>query len=94
MTQLLICAAFMWFLHLVTEWLRLEGNTSHLIWLPRTMARWLLNVSKEGASTISLGNMYQCSDTITLKKLSPDVQREPPMLQLVSVASCPVSGHH
>jgi len=36
--------------------------------LPRTMSRWLLNVSSMGHSTTSLGNLCQCLVALTLKK--------------------------
>jgi len=37
-------------------------------WLPGTMSRWLLSISKVGDSTTSLGNLCQCSVTFTVKK--------------------------
>ena len=64
----------------ITEWPSLGGmSKSHLIqcscssrttWsqLPRTISRWLLNVSKDGNPTIAVGNLCQCSVTLTVKK--------------------------
>lgn len=43
----------------------------------RIMSRELLNVFKNGDSTMSLGNWCQCLITITVKKMLPDIQREP-----------------
>jgi len=55
--------------HKNTEWLRLEGTSGgHLVqhpwsgeatwsWLPRTVSRQLLNISKEEDFTASLGNL-------------------------------------
>ena len=31
------------------------------------MSRWVLNISREGDSTISLGSLFQCSVTLTVK---------------------------
>ena len=88
----------------VADHLRLAG-TSEVIWskplpkqghlelLPRTVSRWLLSISKDGDSTASLGSLLQCSVILTVKTF-PDVQREPPLFQFVSVASGPVTGHH
>jgi len=48
----------------------------------------------------SLGNLYQCLVTLTVKnfflmpKLFPDVQEEPPVFQFMPIACCPVTGHH
>jgi len=37
-------------------------------WLPRSMSRWLLSISKEGYFTTCLGNLSQCWVTLTVKK--------------------------
>ena len=90
----------------VTESLKLEGTAGrHLVqppcsgraaesWLPRTMAKQLLNISKNGESTTSLGNLCQCLVTLTLKKVFPDVKRESSVFQCVPIASGPGTGHH
>ena len=77
----------------ITERLRLEGNFGgHLVqplsssrttysWFPRTVSRQLLSIPKEGDSTISLGNFCQSLVTLTVKKVFPDVQTEPPVFQ-------------
>ena len=41
----------------ITEWLKLEETSM-----------WVLNISREGDSTTSLGNLFQCSVTVTVKK--------------------------
>jgi len=50
-----------------------------------------------GDPTASLGNLCQrlvTSVTSAVKKVFPDVQSEPPVLQFVHIASRPVTGHH
>ena len=61
---------------------------------PRATSRRLLNISKDGESTTSLGNLCQCLVTSHSQKVFPDVQREPPVFQFVPIASCPVTGYH
>jgi len=65
--------------HRMTEWLRLERSSGgHLVqppcssratqtWLPRTVSRQLLTISKDGDCTTSLANLLQCSGTPTVK---------------------------
>ena len=36
--------------------------------LQRTLSRWVLNISREGDSTTSLGSLCQCSVTLRVKK--------------------------
>ena len=57
--------------HRVTEWYGLEGTSvGHLVHPPcrstysrlhRTLSRRVLNISREGDSTTSLGSLFQCS---------------------------------
>lgn len=61
------------------------------------MSWWLLNAFKDGDSTIALGNLCQCLLSLPVT-VFPDVWRESPLCQLVSVsvswASVPVTGYH
>jgi len=41
-----------------------------------------------------LANLCQRLVTLTVKKVFPDVQRDPPVFQCVPTGSCPVTGHH
>ncbi|XP_068775232.1 uncharacterized protein [Struthio camelus] len=64
----------------ITEWPRMEGTSrdhlvqspcsSRVIWsiLPRIASRRVLNISSQGDSTTSLGNLFPCSVTLTGKK--------------------------
>ena len=38
----------------------------------RKASRWVLNVPREGDPTIPLGSLFQCSVTLTVKKIGPD----------------------
>ena len=62
--------------HRITEWWELEGTSVGLVVQPicqsrvtysrlhRTLSRWVLNISREGDSTTSLGSLFQCSVTL------------------------------
>jgi len=53
------------------------------------MSRQILNTSKVGDSTTSLGSLFQYL-TLTVKKVLPNVQTELPACQFVPIASGPV----
>jgi len=65
--------------HRITEWLKLKGTSGgHLVQplcpskttkskLSMIVCRWLLIISKDGDTTISLGNLCRCSVTLTVK---------------------------
>ena len=61
--------------------------------LPSTASRRLPHVSKDGDATTSRGNPCQCSLPLPGKKGFGDGEAEPPVFQLVPVASCPATGH-
>ena len=52
----------------------------------------LLNTSRDGDSTTSLGSLFQCLTTLSVKKFFPNIQSEPPLMQLEAIASCPVGS--
>lgn len=71
--------------HTITERVRLGGTSEdHLVhhYLPgleqgqllrlsRTMIRWVLSISKDTDSTVSLGSLWQCSLILTIKVFLP-----------------------
>lgn len=55
----------------------------------------LQNISKDGDSTMFLGNLCQCLVTYTFtQKVFPDVQTEPSVCQFVPTASGSVTKQH
>ena len=60
--------------------------------LHRTASRRVLNISRHGDSTASLGSLFLSHPHS--KEGFPRVQTELPVLQFVPVAPCPVTGHH
>jgi len=41
--------------------------------LPRATSSLALNASRDGASTASLGNLFQCVITLCVEKLPPNI---------------------
>jgi len=60
--------------------------------LHRKVSRWVLNVSKEGDCTTSLGNLCQCCHAYSEVGF-PCLCMELPVLQFVLIDPCPVAGH-
>jgi len=82
----------------ITEQLRLVGTSGgHLVQpfyssrvtknrLPRTMSRWLLNISEGRLHNVS-GQPVPVLSHPHIKKVFPDVQREPSVFLFVPIAS-------
>lgn len=81
-------------LNTVTELFSLKGD--HLVQPPRAsekgLSHWVLNVSMEGDSTISLGSLCQCLTTLLGKKRIVFFCSDGHLNHLVPIVSCPVSG--
>lgn len=54
----------------------------HRIWV------LTLNTSRCGTSTASLGNLFQCLNTLTVKKFLPNVQSKLTLPQFETIAPC------
>ncbi|KAK4806198.1 hypothetical protein QYF61_001121 [Mycteria americana] len=50
---------------------------------------WLTEYS-DGDSTTSLGSLFQCLPTLSVKKF-PNIQSKPPLAQLEAISSCPIA---
>ena len=55
-----------------------------------TTSRWFSNPFRDGDSPTSLGNLFQCLTTLSVKKFFPDIQPKPPLAQLKAISPCPV----
>jgi len=55
------------------------------------MSTHLLNTSRDGDSTTSLGSLFQCLIALSRKKFFPDTKPKPPLVQLDAISSCPVT---
>lgn len=64
---------------------------NHLEQFAQDLFQMPLHISKDAVSTTSLGNLLKCSVMLTVKVFLK-VQRESPVLQLVPVASYPITG--
>jgi len=58
-----------------------------------TASKRFLNTSRDGDSTPSLGSLFQCLTTLSVRKFFPDIQPKPPLAQLeaISFKFCPLS---
>lgn len=67
-------------IHRITEWLLWTSCSSipysAINRLPRTVSGWAFNFSKDGESTISLGNLSHCLTTFTIKMFFCCIQME------------------
>jgi len=52
-----------------------------------------LNTSRDGDSTTSLGSLFQCLTTLSVKKFFPNIQSKPTLMQLEVIASCPITSY-
>ena len=50
-----------------------------------------LNTSRDSDSTTSLGSLCQCPTTLTEKNFVPNIQPEPPLVQLEAIPSHPLN---
>ena len=60
--------------------------------LCKQVSRQVLNISREGESTTSLGSLFQCSITLTVKFLH--INAELPMLQFMAISPCSLPTDH
>ena len=60
--------------------------------LLRAPSNLALNAYREGASTASLGSLFQCS--VTLSEVLSHVQMKIPVFQFVPTVPCPVTEHN
>ena len=51
----------------------------------------LLNTSRDGDSTTSLGSLFQCLTTLSVKTIFPNIQPKPPLAQHEAISSCPIT---
>ena len=46
---------------------------THQLRLPSTPSNLVLSTSRDGASTVSLDNLFQCLITLRVKKITPNI---------------------
>lgn len=92
--------------HRSTEWFRMEETSrDHLDQPPMLEQGHIELVTSDKILmdfqylqgwrlAISLDNLSLRLVTLTVKKMFPHVQEEPPMFQFVPITSCSVIGHH
>ena len=52
-----------------------------------------LNTSRNGDSATSLGSLFQCLTILSVKKVFPNSQAKPPLMQLEAIASHPITSY-
>jgi len=57
------------------------------------MSTRFLNTSRDGDSTTSLGSLFQCLTTLSVKNFFPNIQSKPPLTQPEAVASRPIASY-
>jgi len=55
------------------------------------MSTRLLNTSRDGDLTTSLGSLFQCLTTLSVKNFFPNIRPKPALAQLEAIFSCPVT---
>ena len=65
---------------------RVANHYNRLSKIPSSLA---LNASRDGASTTSLGNLFQCVTILWVKNFSFDVKKKSPLFQFKSISLCP-----
>ena len=77
----------------VWEWFRPTPCSEQSPWeqVAQTCVQLALNISKDGDCTRSLGDLFQCLTTLTVKRT---FLTDYPVFQCVPIASCPLTGHH
>ncbi|KAK4831073.1 hypothetical protein QYF61_015271 [Mycteria americana] len=56
-----------------------------------TSSKRLLNTSRDGDSTTSLGSLFQCLITLFSEVKFPNIQSKPPLAQLEAISSRPIT---
>jgi len=56
-----------------------------------TTSAYLLNTSRDGDSTTSLGSLFQSMIILSVKKFFPNILPKPPVTQLEAVSSHPIT---
>ena len=58
-----------------------------------TMSKRSLNTTRVSDSTTSLGSPFQCLTTLSEKVVFPNIQPEPPLVQLEAIPSSPITSY-
>jgi len=78
--------------HLVqlSDHFRADQKLKHVV---KALSECLLNTDSLGASTASLGSLFRCLTTLFAKEMLPNVQSEPPLVQIWTIPMCPITGY-